>query len=77
MEAASLGQGSGSQQRDNALNSLAQIIGSFVGAMDGYISLQATESENVSPELLTSAHQSVEARRRDLGAAMASVSVAR
>ena len=77
MEAASLGQGSGSQQMDSALNSLAQTIGSFVGAMDGYVSLQATESENVSPELLTSARQSVEARRRDLGAAIASVNVAR
>jgi hypothetical protein len=66
--------GSGSPQRDSALNSLAQTVGSFVSAMDGYVSVQTTEGENVTPELLTSARQSVEARRRDLGAAMASVS---
>ena len=76
-EAAALGMASGSQQRDSALNSLSQAVGSFVSAMDGYVSLQSTGGENVTPELLTSARQSVEARRRDLGAAITSVSVAR
>lgn len=67
----------GERGRGAALSWLAQTVGSFVGGMDSYASMQAAEGEQASADLQAGARASVDARRRDLADALTRLQAAR